>query len=132
MSCLGPVTPRFNATLSVPSCPSSALYFADVICSKLRGHLWGKLHPAQALSVGTTYHSPEATVLLLRESLTHVSQVGHATPVRAVEGAVVLLDALGHLLLIVLYLRELAACLNNKRCNQINSCHKFKHPSGFS
>lgn len=32
----------------------------------------------------------------------------------AVQGAVVLLNALGHLLLIVLYLGELAASLNNK------------------
>lgn len=105
----------------MPSCPSSTLYYADVICSKLRGHPRGKLHPAQALKANRAYHGPEATVLLLWKALTHVRQVGHAAPMRAVEGAVVLLNALGHLLLIVLYLRELAACLNHKKCNPINT-----------
>lgn len=60
------------------------------------------------------HHGAEVSVLTVGESLAHVSQVGHAASVGPIQGAVVLLNALIHLLLAVLDLRQLTASLEEQ------------------
>lgn len=61
------------------------------------------------------HHGAEVSVLTVGESLAHVSQVGHAASVGPVQVAVALLNALCHLLLAVLDLRQLTASLEEQR-----------------
>lgn len=60
----------------------------------------------------SSHRSRESSVSVA-EAVTHVGQVGHATSVGSVQGAVVLLDAFGHFLLAVMNLGQLTPSLRD-------------------
>lgn len=63
----------------------------------------------------STHHASEASVLLLSgEAFAQVRQVAQVAAVDVAQGAVVLLDGLGDLVLVVLDQRQLAASLGTQ------------------